>query len=68
MKLLPFTSKTEEGTAGYFVEFLGKTYPVDPGQDRITINGVNFPIATEAYKPAKQDEEEDKPKSKKGKK
>lgn len=68
MKLLPFTSKTEEGTAGYFVEFLGKTYPVDPGQENITIEGVNFPIATEAYKLAqKEDEPEAKP-AKKGKK
>lgn len=66
MKLIPFTSKSDEGTAGYFVEFLGSTYPVDPGQEQITINGVNFPIATEAYKTAEK-EEEPKP-AKKGKK
>ena len=65
MKLIPFTSKTDEGTAGYFVEFLGKAYPVDPGQEHITIDGVNFPIATEAYEA--EQKEEDKP-AKKGKK
>lgn len=68
MKLLPFTSKTEEGTAGYFVEFLGKTYPVDPGQETIAIEGVNFQIDTEAYKLAQKEEEPEAKPAKKGKK
>lgn len=50
MKLIPIITAADEGTACYEVECFGKRYPVNPGQERILINGVNFPIATEGYK------------------
>lgn len=50
MKLIPIITAADEGTTCYEVECFGKRYPVNPGQERILINGVNFPIATEGYK------------------
>ena len=53
MKLKAFTTKTDEGTASYAVEWMGKTYPVNPGQKEITIDGVTFPIEGENLAPTK---------------
>lgn len=47
MKLKAITTKGKEGTSSYVVEFMGKTYPVDPGQKEIFIDGVIFPIEHE---------------------
>lgn len=55
MKLKAFTTKTDEGTANYAVEWMGKTYPVNPGQKEIAIDGVTFPIEG-ADEPAKKEE------------
>ncbi len=69
MKLTPFVKKTDEGTACFVVEFMGNTYPVNPGQKTIKIENVVFPIDGEVFKGEKEvkDEEEAKP-AKKGKK
>lgn len=55
MKLKAFTTKTDEGTASYAVEWMGKTYPVNPGQKEIAIDGVTFPIEG-TDEPAKKEE------------
>lgn len=71
MKLKAFTTKTDEGTAGYAVEWMGKTYPVNPGQKEITIDGVTFPIEGENLTPAKPEPAEEpaeKPEKKSSKK
>ena len=56
MKLKAKVAKTDEGTASYAVEFMGKTYPVDPGQKTINIEGVVFTIdgAPAEEKPAEE--------------
>lgn len=51
MKLEPMVITKDEGTAYYAVEFQGQTYAVNPGQERIKINGVNFQIDTTGYAP-----------------
>lgn len=71
MKLKAFTTKTDEGTAGYAVEWMGKTYPVNPGQKEITISGVTFPLEGEHLTPAKPEPAEEpaeKPEKKSSKK
>lgn len=57
MKLEPMVIATDEGTAYYAVEFQGQTYEVNPGQERIKINGVNFQIDTTGYAPEEPEEE-----------
>lgn len=54
MKLEPMVTATDEGAASYAVEFQGQTYAVNPGQERIKINGVNFQIDTTGYAPAEE--------------
>lgn len=44
MKLTAYVAKTDEGTASYAVDYMGKTYPVDPGQKTANIDGVIFSI------------------------
>lgn len=65
MILKSFTTKTDEGTAGYAVEWMGKTYPVNPGQKNIEIDGVVFPIEGENLTPATKEEEPAKKSKKK---
>lgn len=70
MKLKAFTTKTDEGTANYAVEWMGKTYPVNPGQKEIAIDGVTFPIEgtgapAKKAAPAKEAEPEKKTSKKK---
>lgn len=55
MKLKAYVAKSDEGTAGYAVDFMGKTYPVNPGQKEIAIDGVIFAIEG-AEAPAKEAE------------
>ena len=55
MKLKAYAAKTDEGTASYAVDFMGKTYQVDPGQKEIAIDGVIFAIEG-AEAPAKEAE------------
>lgn len=55
MKLKAYVAKSDEGTAGYAVDFMGKTYPVKPGQKEIAIDGVIFAIEG-AEAPAKEAE------------
>lgn len=54
MKLEPMVIAKDEGTAYYAVEFQGQTYEVNPGQERIKINGVNFQIDTTGYASAEE--------------
>lgn len=61
MKLKAYAAKGDDGTASYAVDFMGKTYPVNPGQKEIAIDGVTFPIEG-AEAPAK---EADEPKTEK---
>lgn len=70
MKLKAFTTKTDEGTASYAVEWMGKTHPVNPGQKEIAIDGVTFPIEgaeapAKKAAPAKEAEPEKKTSKKK---
>lgn len=67
MKLKSFVAKTDEGTAGYAVEWMGKTYPVDPGQKEIKIEDVVFPLEGEHLIPAKKEAAEPEKKTSKKK-
>ena len=51
MKLEPMviTNVGDGSTAYYAVKFQGQTYAVNPGQETIKINGVNFQIDTTGY-------------------
>ena len=55
MKLRAYVAKTDEDAASYAVDFMGKTYPVNPGQKEIAIDGVIFAIEG-AEAPAKEAE------------
>lgn len=55
MKLKVSVAKTDDGTVSYTVDFMGKTYPVNPGQKEIAIDGVIFAIEG-AEAPAKEAE------------
>ena len=56
MKLKAYVvAKNDDGTAGYEVGFMGKTYQVNPGQKEIAIDGVVFAIEG-AEAPAKEAE------------
>lgn len=75
MKLQPKVINADGGTAHYAVVYQGQIYEVDPGQDKIKINGVNFQIDTGCYKaeePATEEipesESEEAPKPKKSRK
>ena len=50
MQLKPFVTSTDEGTASFAVSFMGETVPVNPGQETVRINGVNFSIDKSGYK------------------
>lgn len=54
MQLKPFVTSTDEGTASFAVSFMGETVPVNPGQETVRINGVNFQIDTTGYAPAEE--------------
>lgn len=62
MKLKAYAAKTDEGTASYAVDFMGKTYPVDPGQKTIAIEGVNFTIEGAPEKAAEPEKKTSKKK------
>ena len=49
MQLKPFVTNTDEGTASFAVSFMGETVPVNPGQETVRINGVNFSIDKSGY-------------------
>lgn len=76
MKLEPMVIANDDGTAYYAVEFQGQIYEVNPGQERIKINGVNFQIDTTGYAPEEEPvaeeisepEPEEAPKPKKSRK
>lgn len=50
MQLKPFVTSTDDGTASFAVSFMGETVPVNPGQETVRINGVNFSIDKSGYK------------------
>lgn len=56
MKLKSFVTKTDEGTAGYAVEWMGTTYPINPGQKEIQIEDVIFPIEGDHLVASKEEE------------
>lgn len=76
MKLEPMVIANDDGTAYYAVEFQGQIYEVNPGQERIKINGVNFQIDKTGYAPEEEPvaeeisepEPEETPKPKKSRK
>lgn len=65
MKLIAKVAKIDEGTASYTVEFMGKTYPVNPGQKTINIEGVVFTIEEAPAEKEKAEEPKKKTSKKK---
>ena len=65
MKLTTYVAKDKDGTAHYAVDFMGKTYPVDPGQKQVTIDGVNFALDGEHLTPKQEKAEPEKKTTKK---
>ena len=65
MKLKAYTAKSDEGTASYAVDWMGKTYPVNPGQKEIAIEGVTFSIEGADAEPEQKAPAETERKSKK---